>query len=348
VINPFDDEADRLPAKAGVTYAALILANVVAWTWALSAFSGQPALLGAAAVAYIFGLRHAVDADHIAAIDNVVRKLMQDGKRPFSAGLFFSLGHSTIVVLASAAIAAAAAAMRTRLSAFQDVGGMVGTLASAVFLLTIGVANLVVLKGLLSALARRRRGEAVADADLEGLLAGRGLIARVFRPLFAIVSHSWQMYPVGFLFGLGFDTATEVGLLGLSATQAAHGLSPWTILVFPVLFTAGMSLIDTTDSLMMTRAYSWAFINPARRFWYNLAVTAVSVVVALVIGGIEALDLIRDRLGLRSGLWPTIGRASGHLADAGFAVLAIFALLWLIAAIAGRAESEARPHADRR
>jgi len=336
---PFDDRPERFAAKVGATYAVLVAANVAAWVWALAAFSGRPALLGTAALAYMFGLRHAVDADHIAAIDNVVRKLMQDGKRPFSAGLFFSLGHSTIVVLASVAIAATAAAMRARLAAFQDIGGVLGTMVSALFLLIIGVANLVVLKGLLTALARNRRGERVTDADLEALIAGRGLIARLFRPLFEMVS---LMYPIGFLFGLGFDTATEVGLLGISASQAAHGLSPWSILVFPALFTAGMSLIDTSDSLLMTRAYGWAFINPARKLWYNVIVTAASVVVAVFIGGVEALVLVKDRWGLNAGLWSAVGDVSGALVNAGFVVVGGFAAVWLVAAIAGRAAA-ARP-----
>ncbi len=342
-VNPFDDRPERFKTKAAITYAVLITANVAAWGCAWSVFAGRPALLGTAMLAYMFGLRHAVDADHIAAIDNVVRKLMQAGRRPFSAGLFFSLGHSTVVVLASVAIAATAVAMRSRFDAWHDIGGLVGTLVSAVFLLTIGVANFVVLKGLWAAFLRDRRGEPIVDADLDALLTGRGLIARVFRRLFDLVSHSWLMYPVGLLFGLGFDTATEVGLLGISATQAAHGLSVWTILVFPALFTAGMSLVDTTDSLLMTRAYGWAFINPTRKLWYNLTITAASVIVAVLIGGVEALGLVKDRLGLEGGLWPAIGGLSGDLANAGFAVVGIFAAVWLISIVAYRVRRGGEP-----
>src|ERR1039458_7939782 len=229
--NPFDDQPSRIKTKIAITYVVLITANVAAWTWALIAFVDRPILLGTAFLAYMFGLRHAFDADHIAAIDNVVRKLMQDGKSPYSVGLFFSLGHSTIVILASIAMAVAAVAMQNTLEAFHNIGGVIGTTLSALFLLVIGVANLFILKSIWWAFARARRGEKILDEDLDALLAGRGLLARIFRPVFRVVSHSWHMYPIGFLFGLGFDTATEVGLLGISAMQAAQGMSFWTILV---------------------------------------------------------------------------------------------------------------------
>ena len=294
----FDDQPFQVRAKASGIYALLVAANAAAWMWAWIAFADRPALLGTALLAYMFGLRHAFDADHIAAIDNVVRKLMQEGKAPYSAGFFFSLGHSTIVVLASVAIAATAAAMQGKLTAFHDLGGIIGTAVSAFFLLAIGLANLLILRGIWSAFTRASRGERIVDEDHDALLAGGGLIARIFRPLFRIVSRSWHMYPMGFLFGLGFDTATEIGLLGISAAQAAQGTSFWTILVFPALFTAGMSLMDTTDSVLMTHAYGWAFVNPIRKLWYNLTITAASVVVALFIGGIETLGLIADELRL--------------------------------------------------
>jgi nickel/cobalt transporter (NiCoT) family protein len=334
----FDDQPFRVKAKASGIYALLVAANVAAWLWAWVAFADRPALLGTAFLAYIFGLRHAFDADHIAAIDNVVRKLMQEGKAPYSVGFFFSLGHSTIVVLASIAIAATAAAMQGRLDAFHDLGGVIGTLVSAFFLLAIGIANLFILRGIWSAFTRARRGERIIDEDLDALLAGRGFIARMFRPLFRVVLRSWHMYPIGFLFGLGFDTATEIGLLGISATQAAHGMSFWTILVFPALFTAGMSLMDTTDSVLMTRAYGWAFVNPIRKLWYNLTITAASVVVALFIGGIEALGLIGDKLRLEGGFWGLIGNLNDNLANFGFVVVGIFIASWLISSLIYRAK----------
>lgn len=333
LLNPFDDQPSHVKAKAGSTYAFLIAANLAAWAWASMAFAGQPVLLGTAALAYVFGLRHAFDADHIAAIDNVVRKLMQEGKQPYAVGFFFSLGHSTIVVLASLLIAATAAAMQGALGEFHDIGGVIGTSVSALFLLGVGIANLFILGGVWAAFARARRGEPIVDEDLDALLAGRGLMARVFRPLFRVVSRSWHMYPIGFLFGLGFDTATEIGVLGISARQAAQGMSLWNILVFPALFTAGMSLMDTTDSALMTRAYGWAFISPIRKLWYNLTITAASVVVAIFIGGLEALGLIADKLGLAGGIWTVIGNLNHNLGDLGYAVVGIFLLSWLVSTV---------------
>lgn len=336
--NPFDDQPSRIKTKTAITYAVLTTANVAAWTWALIAFVDRPILLGTAFLAYMFGLRHAFDADHIAAIDNVVRKLMQDGKAPYSAGFFFSLGHSTIVVIASIAIAATAAVMQSKLDAFHNIGGVIGTTVSALFLLIIGIANFVILKGIWLTFARARRGAKIIDEDLDALLAGRSLITRIFRPVFSVVSRSWHMYPIGFLFGLGFDTATEIGLLGISATQAAQGMSFWTILVFPALFTAGMSFMDTTDSMLMTGAYGWAFVNPIRKLWYNLTITAASVVVAFFIGGVEAFGLIGDKLGLKGGLWGVVGGLNANLANVGFAVVGTFITSWIVSALVYRAK----------
>jgi high-affinity nickel-transport protein len=336
--NPFDDQTSQIETKASATYVFLIAVNLAAWTWAWIVFADRPALLGTALLAYVFGLRHAFDADHIAAIDNVVRKLMQEGKAPYSVGFFFSLGHSTVVVFASIAIAATAVALQSNLDVFRDVGGIVGTAVSAAFLLIIGAANLFVLKGIWKVFARARVGGNILDADLDALLAGRGFLSRIFRPMFRIVTRSWQMFPLGFLFGLGFDTATEIGLLAISATRAAEGMSFWTILVFPALFAAGMSLVDMTDSVLMTRAYGWAFVNPIRKLWYNLTITAASVVVAFFIGGIEALGLIGQKLGLAGGLWAIVGDLNDNLTNFGFAVVAIFLVSWLVSTIVYRAK----------
>jgi len=333
ILNPFDDRIERSRIKIAVTYIILIASNMAAWIWAWVAFSDRPSLLGTAFLAYMFGLRHAFDADHIAAIDNVVRKLMQEKKQPYAVGFFFSLGHSSIVVLASIFIAATAAAMQGQFESFHDVGGVIGTTVSAVFLLLIGIANLFVLKGVWSAFNRARRGEKITDGDLDALLAGGGFLARIFRPMFKVVTRSWHMYPIGFLFGLGFDTATEIGLLGISAAQAAQGMSFWTILVFPALFTAGMSLMDTLDSTLMTGAYGWAFVKPVRKLWYNLTITAASVVVAIFIGGIEVLGLISDKLGLEGEFWSFIGEMNDNLANFGFAVVGIFLLSWLVSTV---------------
>lgn len=346
-MNPFDDLESGEKPKLIMMYAMLIAANVGAWVWAFVAFADKPILLGTALLAYVFGLRHAFDADHIAAIDNVVRKLIQEGKAPHSAGFFFSLGHSSVVVLASIVIAATAAAMQGNLEAFHDIGGIIGTSVSAFFLLIIGVANLFILQRVWLAFQRAKRGEKISDQDVDALLAGRGFFARVFRPLFRVVSRSWHMYPIGFLFGLGFDTATEIGLLGISAAQAAQGMSFWTILVFPALFTAGMSLMDTTDSVLMTRAYGWAFVNPIRKLWYNMTITAASVVVALFIGGVEALGLIGDKLGRTDGVWAVVAEINDNLTNFGFIVVGIFMASWLISTIAYRVSGldklDARP-----
>jgi high-affinity nickel-transport protein len=337
ILNPFDDRPESARAKVVVTYIFLVIFNIGSWAWAWFAFSDRPALLGTAVLAYMFGLRHAFDADHIAAIDNVVRKLVQERKTPFSVGFFFSLGHSSIVVLASVAIAATAAAMQSRFDGFHDIGGVIGTTVSALFLLVIGIANLFVLRGVWAAFGRARRGENIVDEDLDALLAGSGFLARIFRPMFKVVARSWHMYPIGFLFGLGFDTATEIGVLGISAAQAAQGMSFWTILVFPVLFTAGMSLMDTTDSVLMTGAYGWALVKPIRKLWYNLTITAASVVIAVFIGGVEALGLLADKLGLEGGVWSLIGDLNDNLANFGYAVVAIFLATWLISAVLYRA-----------
>jgi nickel/cobalt transporter (NiCoT) family protein len=336
--NPFDDRPERVRTKVALTYLVLVAFNIAAWAWAFVAFSDRPALLGTSFLAYMFGLRHAFDADHIAAIDNVVRKLMHEKKSPFAVGFFFSLGHSSIVVLASIAIAATASALQARLDWFHSVGGVIGTSVSAAFLLVIGLANLFVLKSVWGAFNRARRGEKIVDEDLDALLAGGGFLARVFRPMFKVVGRSWHMYPIGFLFGLGFDTATEIGVLGISAAQAAQGMSIWTILVFPALFTAGMSLMDTTDSVLMTRAYGWAFVKPVRKLWYNLTITAASVVVAIFIGGVEALGLLAEKLGLEGGIWTLVGDLNSNLANFGYAVVGIFVASWVLSAALYRAK----------
>ena len=332
-------------AKTSVIYASLLIANAAAWAWAWIAFAERPALLGTSLLAYLFGLRHAFDADHIAAIDNAVRKLTQEGKAPWSAGLFFSLGHSTIVAFASVAIAATAAAMQRQLETVHDLTGTIGTTLSAFFLLAIGAANLIVLRSVWSAFAKARMGKCIDDEDLDARLAG--FFTRIFRPLFRVVSRSWHMYPIGFLFGLGFDTATEIGVLGVSATQAARGLSMWSILVFPALFTAGMSLMDTTDSVLMTRAYGWAFINPVRKLWYNLTITAASVLIAFLIGGVEALTLVRDKLRLEGTFWRAIGSLNENLTNFGFVVLGIFIASWLVSALVYRASGHESLQAER-
>jgi nickel/cobalt transporter (NiCoT) family protein len=329
----FDDRPAGEVRKLAGIYAALVGFNLAIWAFAFVEFADRPTLLGTALLAYIFGLRHAVDADHIAAIDNVVRKLMQEDKRPLSVGLFFSLGHSTVVVLASVAIAISAVSLQARFEAFRDTGGVIGTAVSAIFLLAIALINVMILRNVWSTFQRVRRGVRIEPDHVDMLLAGQGLLARLFRPLFRIVSKSWHMYPLGFLFGLGFDTATEIGLLGISASQASQGMSPLLILIFPALFTAGMTLIDTTDGVFMVGAYGWAFVNPLRKLWYNLTITAVSIVVAALIGGIEALGLISAKLNLKGAFWEIINALNDDLASFGFVIIALFLLSWVVSAV---------------
>jgi len=311
----------------------LAVFNLAAWGWAMVAFRDHPTLLGTALLAYGFGLRHAVDADHIAAIDNVTRKLMQGGKRPVAVGLFFSLGHSTIVVAATVAIAATATVFKDRIDVLHGVGGVIGTLVSAAFLLLIAAMNMVILATVYRTFRRVRAGAPYVDEDLDMLLAGRGLLARLFRPMFRLIRASWHMYPLGMLFGLGFDTATEVGLLGISASQAAQGMSIWTILVFPALFTAGMTLVDTTDSILMLGAYGWAFVKPIRKLYYNMTITFVSVVVAVLVGGIEALGLAVDQFGLTGAFWDGIAALNDNFGVLGYLIIAVFAASWAASAL---------------
>jgi high-affinity nickel-transport protein len=309
--------------------AILIIANLAVWGWALALFHGHAVLLATALLAYGFGLRHAVDADHIAAIDNVTRKLMHDGQRPIGVGGFFALGHSTVVIVAATAIAATAGTLQARFPGLVEMGGTIGTAVSASFLLAIALVNAMVLIAVYRRLRQARRGSAAGE-DFDVGFGQRGLLARVFRRLFRMISRSWHMYPLGLLFGLGFDTASEIGLLGIAAAEAANGLPIWSILVFPALFTAGMSLVDATDGILMLGAYGWAFVDPARKLFYNLAITGLSVAVALLVGGIEAFGLVSEKLGLAGGIWGTLGDVSANISLLGYAIIAIFVLSWLV------------------
>jgi high-affinity nickel-transport protein len=331
-LNLLCDKGSNVRGRIAGMYIVLIAANIGAWLWALVAFRDYPILLGTAALAYTFGLRHAFDADHIAAIDNVTRKLMQEGKRPVAVGFFFALGHSTIVVALSIAIAIAATTLKADFSGFTSIGGVIGTLVSACFLFAIAAANILVFFSIYRTFRIARTGGRFVEEDLDLALSNRGLLGRLFRRFFRLVERSWHMYPLGVLFGLGFDTATEVGLLGISATQAARGMSIWSIMVFPALFTAGMSLMDSSDSILMLGAYGWAFVKPIRKLYYNLTITAVSVIVAVVVGALEALNLIGDQLGLTGGggFWGAIGAINDNFGILGYAIIGIFVVSWLI------------------
>jgi high-affinity nickel-transport protein len=324
-----DHVAANTRRRVVAIYIVLLMMNVSAWAWALIAFRHYPVLLGTAFLAYSFGLRHAVDADHIAAIDNVTRKLMQEGKRPVAVGFMFSLGHSTIVVLGSIALSATALSLQHRLNAAKHIGGVVGTLVSTLFLFGIAIVNMTVLRSVYLAFRRVRRGERYVEEDFDLLLGSRGFLSRLFRPMFALIRQSWHMYPLGILFGLGFDTATEIGVLGLSASEAARGLSLWSVLVFPALFAAGMSLVDTTDNVLMLGAYGWAFVKPIRKIYYNMTITLISVVVAVMVGGIEALGLIADQFHFHGTFWDLIGTLNENFGTLGYAIIGLFALSWI-------------------
>ena len=312
-------------------YALLIGASVFVWMWSLAVLHDPPILLGTAFLAYTFGLRHAVDADHIAAIDNVTRKLMQSGQRPVSVGLFFALGQSAAVVGLSVVVAFAASAMIEGFDSLKAVSGIVGTSVSALFLFAVAIVNIIVLVSVYRTFQAVKRGEPIIEDDFNILLNSRGFLARIFRPLFRLVTKSWHMLPIGFLFGFGFNTATEVALFGISATQAANGLSAGTILVFPALYTVSMTLVDTTDGVLMLGAYGWAFTKPIRKLYYNMTITAVSAVVAIVVGGLETLNLIGDELGFTEGggFWGTIGALNDNFGALGYIIIGIFVVSWI-------------------
>ncbi len=288
--------------------------------------ASYPALLGLGLAAYMFGLRHAFDADHIAAVDDTVRYLMQRERSPLGVGFYFSLGHSTIVMLLSVAIVAAAETVKRGLPELRSLGSVIGAGVSGTFLWVIGVLNLFVLLGMLDVWRKAQSGRH-SHVHLEELLAQRGLIKRLFGGrLQNVINHSWQMYPLGLLFGLGFDTASEIGLLGMTAGASAGNLPVAAALSLPILFAAGMSLLDTTDGVLMVKAYNWAFVNPLRRIFYNLATTALSVAVALLIGTVELLQAAIKLLHLKGPAPDFIDTLDfGAL---GYAVLALFLLAW--------------------
>ncbi|MCP3723660.1 HoxN/HupN/NixA family nickel/cobalt transporter [Paraburkholderia sp. CNPSo 3272] len=316
-----------LRARLIPLYAALIAANLGAWAWALIAFRHYPLLLGTALLAYGFGLRHAVDADHIAAIDAVTRKLMQQGQRPLGVGLAFSLGHSTVVIAATLGIALTALSLHGRFEQYHEIGSTIGTLVSSTFLLVLAGLNLVILRDVWIRYRRAQQGDDAALAA--GAPAPAGLLSRALRPLFALVTRSWHLYPVGVLFGLGFDTATEIGLLAIAAAEAGKGLPIYSILVFPALFTAGMTLVDSTDNVLMVHAYGWAMDDPRRKLYYNASITFVSALVAIVIGGVEALGLIADKLGASGGAWALIAGLNERFSELGYGIVAAFIACWI-------------------
>jgi high-affinity nickel-transport protein len=294
-----------------------------------------PNLAGLGTLAYTFGVRHAFDADHIAAIDNTTRKFLQDGKRSIGVGFFFSLGHSTIVFLLAAGLAIAAKTVNSRIPTFQDYGGYIGACVSGTFLLLIGLLNLVVLLDILGVFRQMKR-DVHNEQKLEEALQCQGLLSRFFlKRVGDRIDASWKMYPLGVLFGLGFDTATEIGLLALAAGVAPHYVPFLAVVSLPIIFAAGMSLIDTADGAFMSHAYNWAFSNPVRRVYYNLTITGLSVTIALLVGTIELFQVAAGPAGLKGGFWRFLGELD--LSRLGYGVAALFVLTWATAAIVWRA-----------
>jgi high-affinity nickel-transport protein len=322
------------PKLIGI-YGLLLGGNVGAWLWAHALFGSNPVLIGAAVLAYVLGLRHAVDADHIAAIDNVTRKLVARGKKTATVGLWFSLGHSTVVALACATIAITSVSVSSHFAVMRAAGATLGTGISAGFLFIIALANIATLGSIWRAFRRARAGD-----NVEAALPG-GLFSRLLRPMMRVIAQPWQMYPLGFLFGLGFDTASEVGLLGISASQASHAVPLWTIMVFPALFTAGMSLVDTTDGLMMTGAYRWALDRPMHKLAYNFTVTLFSILVALIIGALEALNLIANHFALNGPFWRWVGDLNDHFGAIGCAIIVAMLACWALSSLLSRTRSSA-------
>ncbi len=318
------------------------LLNVAVWITTIFVAPTSPTLLGLVLLAYGLGLRHAVDADHIAAIDNTTRKLMNDGQRPVAVGFFFSLGHSTIVILLSIILAVSASFITTTLPSLRDVGSIVGTAVSSAFLLMIGIINLVTLIDVFKMWSRVTRGHVHDESEIHAHLSTKGFLARLFMPFLRSVSKSWHMYFVGFLFGLGFDTASEVGLLSLSAATGSRGMPVWEMVLLPAAFTAGMSLIDTLDGILMLGAYGWAYLNPVRKLYYNMNITLISVIIALCIGGVEAIQLVTERLHISGGVFRTIQQMD--FGSFGYIIIAAFIISWIISVVIYKVKGYDRIH----
>ncbi len=315
-------------------YGVVALLHIVGWGLFLSFSWRYPSLVGLGLAAYMFGVRHAFDADHIAAVDDTVRYLMQKGGRPLGIGFFFSLGHSTVVFIMAVATILAASLLRHHLPAMHDLGGIIGAVISGSFLWLIGMLNLMVLLNIISAWKRGNRS-GHQHAHIEELLGRRGLLNRLLgRWAKRLLNHSWQMFPLGILFGLGFDTASEIGLLASTAGASATGTPLVAVLSLPILFAAGMTMLDTTDGVLMSKVYSWALVNPLRKIYYNIVVTSLSIAVALVIGTIEWLQVIFGAMHSHGRFISLIGGLD--FAVLGYIIFALFLLAWGISAAVWR------------
>ncbi len=308
-------------------FAAVVTAmHLLGWGLFVYYSRHYPALAGLGTLAYVFGLRHAFDADHIAAIDNTTRKLLQQDKRPLGVGFFFSLGHSTIVFSLVGGLAIAARTVTSQIPTLQDYGGYVGASVSGTFLWIIGTLNLIVLCDIIRIFREMKSGRYDKERLEERLLA-RGFMNRFFLGrFFRLISKSWQMYPLGVVFGLGFDTATEVGLLAVAAGAATHHVPFLAVLSLPILFAAAMSMMDTADGAFMSQAYGWAFSNPVRKVYYNITVTGLSVTVALAVGSVELLQVLATKLNLNAGFWGWLN--SLNFENLGYGIVGLFVLTW--------------------
>jgi nickel/cobalt transporter (NiCoT) family protein len=329
--------AERRSLTAMLGFIAVL--HIVGWTLLIVASRHHYAVgsskmlgVGTGVLAYTLGLRHAFDADHIAAIDNTTRKFMSEGRRPMSTGFWFSLGHSSVVFALTVLLGLGAKALGNQVrdshSSLHHYGGLVGTVVSGSFLYLIAILNLIILVGIVRLFVQMRQGR-FDDSELEKHLNARGFMMRFFGPVARSIDAPWKMYPLGVLFGLGFDTATEVAFLVLAGTSVAAGLPLWAILSLPILFAAGMSLLDTIDGSFMNFAYGWAFSKPVRKVYYNIAITGLSVFVALYIGTLELLQVLAGQLHLRGGLWSFA--AHFDINRAGFTIVGIFVAVWVVA-----------------
>jgi high-affinity nickel-transport protein len=305
----------------------VLILHIAGISFLLIGAKNHPLLLGMAFLSYTLGLRHAFDADHIAAIDNTVRKLVQQKKNPIGVGFFFSLGHSSVVFIMAVVLAFSVHWAQKELPQWQEMGSVVGTMVSGFFLVFIGILNAVILVDLQKVFLKMRK-DTYNEEEVEELLLNRGFVARFAGPLFRFINKSWHVYPLGFLFGLGFDTASEVALLAISAGAAKNALPLIGILSLPILFAAGMSLMDTADGVFMTNAYKWAFSTPLRKVYYNLTVTTLSVMAALLIGMIELAQVFSEKMNLNSGGWKWIQNL--EISWMGYFLVALFLLSWLL------------------
>lgn len=315
-------------ARLAALYGFIGILHLLGWGLYLHYAGAYPQLVGLGFVAYMFGLRHAFDADHIAAVDDTVRFMLQKGRQPLGVGFFFSLGHSTVVLVLAIAIAVAAASVKTKLPQLQSMGAVIGAGVSGTFLWIIGVLNLLVLLDILK-IWRTAKSGTHSHAHLETLLQKRGLLNRLFGGrLQRMMNHSWQMYPLGLLFGLGFDTASEVGLLAMTAGASAGNLPVPAVLCLPILFAAGMTVMDTTDGVLMTKAYNWAFINPLRKIFYNITTTGLAVAVALLIGSIELVQVLIGMLNLHGRFYDAL--AALDFGVLGYLIVGMFVSAWAL------------------